>query len=700
LASLNDYLQPETSITEKDRALGLFTDRIRERRLFASYINDDPPRSAILFFHGDGGNGKSWLLHILKERYCRRLAPDVWAKVRDSEDDSAFTATYEANNSWFDAPQPLPCAFLDFEVNQSGFNPRIDLDGLISIRKELGRQGLRFPLFDWAILKYQIKGRGIAPENLKKPFPTDEMNFGDSLVELLYENKYTGKVTSLLTLFNKRFNADWALYCKKRKLDESLWEKLERLNPETELYDRLPELLAQDINAARLMDNAPKRIVLLFDTHEAFWHKDRDRESVDTYFQKDEWLRKLLRELDRENGIVTVLAGREPPRWADAPRFPVPLEFKAKDRNTGLPVTKQCLEILEVGTLTREDAEEYLIKAKVGEHDPVLRQALIDFAEIGKDYRDQVHPLYLGLCGEIVLAAERNGEALSADNFAVSSDHQNKIRLLVTRLLKYCIDAVQNAVINMAAARFFDDDLFCALGSRLKSSHDNVDACDELKRFSFVKKTKINNKDRYGIHALLRRTLRELEPEKTAKADSALEALYRERLDAGDSNAIVEAIYHANCRDWERGYEEWLAVFDAAKQRSQYALCDELLALVPELSLETDFSRGMVATSQADVYRLLSRYDRAHTNYAQAVDAYDRALALAPDDIAALNNRGNALQGLADLQAGLSQTDAAQQSYAQAVDAYDRALKLAPGYLAIQNNRGNALAGLKKLLGN
>ena len=65
MASLNEQFKHEVSITEKEHALRLFTDRITERRLFASYVNEDPAPGTILFFHGDGGNGKSLLLQTL-----------------------------------------------------------------------------------------------------------------------------------------------------------------------------------------------------------------------------------------------------------------------------------------------------------------------------------------------------------------------------------------------------------------------------------------------------------------------------------------------------------------------------------------------------------------------------------------------------------------------------------------------------------
>lgn len=79
--SIEDDLQPLPSITEGDRALALFTDRLRFRRLLAERIND-PPTEKILFFHGSGGNGKSLLLKYLQKNMCKRLTPTQWQQIK------------------------------------------------------------------------------------------------------------------------------------------------------------------------------------------------------------------------------------------------------------------------------------------------------------------------------------------------------------------------------------------------------------------------------------------------------------------------------------------------------------------------------------------------------------------------------------------------------------------------------------------
>lgn len=66
----------QATLTTHPRALDIFTDRVSERRLFAHYLHAQPPAPRPIFFHGDGGNGKSLLLKHLRAEFCRLLPPD------------------------------------------------------------------------------------------------------------------------------------------------------------------------------------------------------------------------------------------------------------------------------------------------------------------------------------------------------------------------------------------------------------------------------------------------------------------------------------------------------------------------------------------------------------------------------------------------------------------------------------------------
>ncbi len=307
--SINDALEQDPSITEINRALELFTDRIPERRLFASYLND-PARKSILFFHGDGGHGKPWLLRILQARYCRHLPAESWDFVKSQDSDDDFVTNFEDAVDF----KPVPYAYLDFADDKRDEQPRLAFDGLVMLRRQLGGQGFRFPLFDYAVAVYQIRGRGMAPESLKHLLPAEETDFADMLINIFTDNRVADQARAVFNVLNKYLDKDksknfLALYLKKRKIDATAWQQLDRLDPNLQLFERLPELFAQDINAAMAMDDAPPRVALLFDTHESFWGTDKHRESEDNYFSRDEWLRQFLRGLDLDAGIVAVVAG-------------------------------------------------------------------------------------------------------------------------------------------------------------------------------------------------------------------------------------------------------------------------------------------------------------------------------------------------------------------------------------------------------
>ena len=67
-------------------------------------------------------------------------------------------------------------------------------------------------------------------------------------------------------------------------------------------------------------------------------------------------------------------------------------------------------------------------------------------------------------------------------------------------------------------------------------------------------------------------------------------------------------------------------------------------------------------------------------NFQEAILVLDRALAIDPDHIHALNHKGNALIGL-----GLQE---------EAIVWYDKALQVDPNYVHALNGKGNALLGL------
>lgn len=65
--SIDHQLGNHPSVTEGNRSLQYFTGRHDFIRLFLECVNEDPAGSQILFFRGDGGNGKSFYEAVLSK---------------------------------------------------------------------------------------------------------------------------------------------------------------------------------------------------------------------------------------------------------------------------------------------------------------------------------------------------------------------------------------------------------------------------------------------------------------------------------------------------------------------------------------------------------------------------------------------------------------------------------------------------------
>jgi tetratricopeptide (TPR) repeat protein len=453
-------------------------------------------------------------------------------------------------------------------------------------------------------------------------------------------------------------------------------EEIRRKDIDTELIDCLPTLFARDLNAAMVGKNQPERLVMLFDTHEKLWDEKRSFQGIKFWYQ-DEWFRRLLRAIDFKAGIVVAVAGRDCPvtqlRWPNASKFPIPEHY---------------IDAQLVGHLSAADARDYLHKVEIDKAD--LADAVIRYASVNSDEsweNLQVHPFYLGLCADVVLAERKRGIELLSSDFARIPNLEKKTEELTDLLLSYVDREVRSAVHSLSACRAFDEDLYIKLGAgcHFQASSANFEI---LTSFSFVWKEPQRGEKWYRIHDLLRRLDADRDNDQTRRAHEVLEGYYRELGNA------AEAIYHANRLDWLRGVKEWEKVFEEALELSRYGECESLLAVRSELWIKSDFGLGRISQLEGDYYAQLARYAEAKQEYLEAVAAYDRQIILTPDDIAALNNKGNALRCLGYLQAGLSEFEAAKQSYSDAIAAFNSALLIAPDDIAALNNKGNALLRL------
>src|SRR4051794_40429199 len=98
-----------SSITKGYRALDLFVDRVEICRRYLSYLNDDPAGVHVIFLHGDGGNGKSFLLAHLRTPLTRRFDRDNWTYLATLPDGGCVAEAAVAVGATL-----VPSARLDF----------------------------------------------------------------------------------------------------------------------------------------------------------------------------------------------------------------------------------------------------------------------------------------------------------------------------------------------------------------------------------------------------------------------------------------------------------------------------------------------------------------------------------------------------------------------------------------------------------
>jgi tetratricopeptide (TPR) repeat protein len=663
------------SLTEGDRALQLFTDRVEFISLFAQALNDEPPGTQILFFYGDGGNGKSLLLKFLRQQCCKRLSPQGWQQWqrRSPADFANYIARLNPTECL-----PVPAVLHDFGQTVGIEQPQDPFYGLLLLRRNLAEAAgqlkyrLQFPLYDFACIWY-LHQKGKSAQEIKSLFPVkDAAGLASALVDAVSGHAFGTIAKAVLDLVVEDVDEKMAVYAAKIGLSKDKIRAIQQQDLDAELIYALPKLLADDLNAAMQQQDAPARLVLLFDTHEAFWGQQKDLPDT-LFFARDEWLRRLLRSLNLGDGIVVVVAGREPPRWAEAgaakPRTEIPPHY---------------LSVKQVEHFTTTDAALYL--QRVGIMDEALRQAIIAAATVQPN---QVQPLYLGLGADTVLQAKQQGKTLTAADFPALPDLSNQTKVLIERLLRYVDQEIRYAVHALSACRAFDFELYCLLGEALRFQPTRP-GFERLTRFSFVWQSGTGERS-YRIHDLLRRLDDEAAEATNQQAHQVLLQHYQKQ------NQFAEEIYHLNRLNWAEGIQKWKQVFDEALRYSRYEQCRTLLEVRNALFIRSAFYLGYISDSEGQYFANLSQHQEALQEYRESIAAYDEALRRAPDDIQILNNKGNALQGLGDLQTRLSEHEAALGSYTKSIAAYDEALRRAPDDIQILNNKGNALQRLGDL---
>jgi hypothetical protein len=577
--SISDPTSQKASLTQLNRALRHFTDRHELTLRFAEYLNDDElDPHKILFFYGDGGNGKSLLLKFLLENCCKRFPLETWTELK-TKTHPEIVEFIKTITDWESDFQFVPATLLDFESparSSRPEQPQDNFDGLLILHNQLITNAVRlgyklsFPLYQFACILYlQQKGK-LTNESVNRLFPSPELFASKLAVFLIKElpnalaaHILPGFLASLTSsswnIITQDLGGDLSLYLQGRGLQKKDFQRITELDPDTELIVALPNFFAEDLKVAMQREGAPEKLVLFFDTHEAFWGEGRNQGSA-RFFKQDEWLRCLLSQLLELPQIVIVMAGREIPQW---------------HRASYCSITADKLECRQVFNFQVTDALDYL--QRVGIEDTQVQQSLIAYSSFDGD---SVHPLLLGLCADLVRMAPEKKEAFTAADFQSFSEtgegFNRKLGILVERLLKYTDRVLEDAVYVLSACRAFNEDLYFHLGESLKCNPSHA-AFDSLLSFSFVWQAEQQGEGWYRLHPFIRRFNHEQKRERTQAAHQVLERYYRER------GNLAEALYHAYWHGPLRAKEEWIEVFGKANQQEDNELCQALAEIKKEI---------------------------------------------------------------------------------------------------------------------
>lgn len=254
-----------------------FVGRNQELSIFTKTLESEcaPDEYSILTISALGGQGKSSLL----------------ARMREVLKDEKYLE--------------FPSASIDFDLAAQ----RDPINALLSLRNQFAAAGIRTNSFDIAFVRHFVltqPGRNIRTDHPELFTFTGDLlsevvdSLGDVITELPGA-KLVIKITSRLS----QKAVDWY-----RKRGEPLLAQLDE-TPAHLLRRELPMFLGADLTAF-CADNAEKRPVIFYDTHEALW---RGTQRIDFAAETapDSWLRRFVQESPR---VLHVIAGRSPLDWA------------------------------------------------------------------------------------------------------------------------------------------------------------------------------------------------------------------------------------------------------------------------------------------------------------------------------------------------------------------------------------------------
>ncbi|MDQ3813440.1 MAG: hypothetical protein M3347_05760 [Armatimonadota bacterium] len=336
--------------------------------------------------------------------------------------------------------------------------------------------------------------------------------------------------------------------------------------------ETLPAELIRDF-VQNLLENLPEsegkacRAMLFLDNYEMLW-PGGEPGATPQMRQIDWWVRELAAYC-LASGIVLVIAGREPLKWAeDEP------EWGAGEFEDSL-LDQHWLE-----GFVQPDAQKYLAQCGIGpgpeQPESPLQQAIITCCNTGSEEAPRCHPLALALCAETVLRSReaRGGDPRPAA-FKISREKADH------KLTEILLNALHNRRLEECLTRLsltprFDETAALALATHL--SPGDAMLWETLQHLCFVEPQPDGF---YRLHQSLRDVLHARVGKREAAADHAWFASHW-----AERDEAALAWFHRWAAHPETALEPWAAQLDALLQESQVFAARALLAQWCEAALD------------------------------------------------------------------------------------------------------------------
>ncbi|MEH7388189.1 hypothetical protein V7147_22750 [Bacillus sp. JJ1521] len=407
-------LRPKHHLFNKTKSLAVrqFTDREEPRKAFKdAFLEKANQQYKVLTYYGVGGIGKSRLLNELYHQVDQMEIGVIKARI-------------------------------DFKEEKF----RLAGEGLIVLREQLKKQHtINFNTFDLAYSMYWKKlNPQISMKNNRNELPFIEE--GSFIADLLEQLNYipfaqwVPKTLKLIQVMGKYKDSLQWWYGRGKQV----MEQLEDLQP-SEIENMLPAFFAIDLKDH--LEFTRKKIIILIDTYEALWEKDRLRGS---FSEKDAWVQELVLQLPE---VLWVIAGREKIHWADTE-----------------PEWELYLEQHLIGELSDKDSDRFL--SSCGIFDAGIKKVIIETSN--------GLPYYLDLMVDTYVLIQENEQRMP-----VPADFSKTPEKILNRFLRYLDIREKETLKVLSFARFWDEELFVSLLTEFKTGYPAT-AYKELFRFSFI----------------------------------------------------------------------------------------------------------------------------------------------------------------------------------------------------------------------